>query len=154
MLQPFGCDGDRLFFHFCIEKQVLELIFIELELLHACAKGRLVVAFGDGIDDVADLLIDVGKSCVEVANFRIDMFRLLADGNIDLFNEVRDDFGIEQFLLHLVEDVALDIFAPDFFVRAALFAVSLVAAVGDVFGFATATVADGADHLVRVASFL
>jgi hypothetical protein len=51
-LQPFGCDGDGLFFYFCIEKQVLELIFIGLELFHAYAKGMLVIALGDGVDDV------------------------------------------------------------------------------------------------------
>jgi hypothetical protein len=115
------------------EKQVLELIFIGLELLHACAKGRLVVALGDGVDDVADLFVNIDESRVEVSNLRIDVFRFVADGFVDLLDEVRDDFFVEQFLLHLVEDVALDIFAPDFFVCAALLAVSLVAAVGDVF---------------------
>ncbi len=126
-------------------------MFIGLELFHACAKGRMVVALGDGVDNVVNLLIDVGESCVEVANLGIDMFRYVADGFVDLLDEVGDDFFVEQLLLHLADDVALDIFAPDFLVCAALLAVALVAAIGDVFGFAATTVADGADHLVRVA---
>ncbi len=52
--------------------------------------------------------------------------------------------------MQLVDDVALEWFAANLFVGADFLAVSLVAAVGDVFGFATATVTSRADHLVRM----
>jgi hypothetical protein len=92
------------------------------------AKRRLIIAFGDGVDDIADLLVDVGESCFEVANFGVDVLRHVADGLVHLLDEVRNDFVVELHLLQLADDVALDIFAPNLFVRTALLAVALVAA--------------------------
>ncbi len=51
------------------KEQVLELMFIGLELFHAYATGRLVVAFGDGVNDVANhplelrALVGGGRLC-------------------------------------------------------------------------------------------
>jgi hypothetical protein len=92
-------------------------------------KRRLVVAFGDGIDDVGDLLVQVGQSRAKIAQFGFDMFGFFVNGFVDLFDEQRHDVVAEQLLLHLVEDITLDVFALDLFVCATLLAVVLVAAV-------------------------
>jgi hypothetical protein len=66
---------DRMLSYSCglyllLKQQVFKLMFIGLELLHACAKGRLVVALGDGVDhvelDVIDSIAITSNSSHEV----------------------------------------------------------------------------------------
>ncbi len=128
-MQLFNCDGDGFLFYFRVENQILEFGFVELKFFHASVKGRKVVAFGNDVDDIGDLLVDVGEPRPQVTQFGVDVARLVADGLVHLLDQERHDVGVEQFLLHLFEDVALEGFAADLFVRAALLAVALVAAV-------------------------